>query len=167
MPIDNIISWSKINDNVSSTAVFLSKPYPSDVNNFLKWFQSIEQKPMQVTASNTTLKNWLIKGIPYMKRMVVLMNSEIKNLEKILTNIYKMQLSAPEKINYSKTYYEGIKSILETTIEFLGCRNKFGEWYVNLLRAYGDNPIIRSNIDFFQDTCLTDRQRLLSFGPTL
>jgi hypothetical protein len=159
----DVLQWKNINSIVHKTMVFLRKPYPADVTNFLNWYQSIEQKPMLVSLSNTKLKKWLIDGIPYMKRIVVLMNGEIKNLDKMLTNIYKMQLSAPEKINYSKVYYDGIKNILETIVEFLGCRNKFGQWYINLLRAYGNDPTIKANINFFQDTCMEDRQRLLKY----
>lgn len=154
--------WTAINNIVDKTATFLSKPYPTYVNLFLGWYLKLEKTNYDI--QNATLKKWIIDGIPYMKMMINLMNREVSKIEKLLHELLTSSLSLDQKTQKSKIYYEGLRDTTQTVIDFIGCKNDFGEWYVNLLNEYASMPIVKKEIGFFDMSCLTNRNKLLNMS---
>ena len=142
------INWDQIDAITEKIVFFLYKPYKTDVDKFMTWYESLDRTKVGVVSrDNKMLKQWLHNGIPYMKKIIELMNREIKKIENGIEKIFALQISLLEKHQLSKDYYENIKTVLETIVDFLGCRNDLGQWYVNLLKLYTDDPAIKSNID--------------------
>lgn len=150
--------WKEINHIVNKTLQFLSKPYSRQVNNFLDWYLSLPK--IEYDINNQQLKTWVLNGIPQMKTIVILMNYEISKIETLIDRLLTSNMTLDQKYQRTKTFYEGIKDVTNTVIEFIGCRNQFGNWYLNLLRYY-DGSLITKDLNYFENTCLEERNKLL------
>ena len=132
------INWTKINDIIHRTLTYLSTTHPTYVNKLLDWYLSVEKEKMSVQQPE--FRRWVIAGITPMKTITTILNREIEQL---------------------KGQKDKVKILAETIIEFLGCREQFNYWYLSLLKQYANLPQVNSNIPFFEEACLTNRQRSL------
>ena len=153
------INWSKVNNIVHQALTFLADPYPNQVKNYLDWYMSIEKDKIDI--QNPHFRNWIVLGIPKMKLIVNLLNKEINKIDAMLQKIFTASIPLQQKTQKSKIYYEGIKDVSQIIVGFIGCRDDFNLWYLKLLRFYKNIPAVKSNIDYFEETCLLNRQKLL------
>lgn len=158
MSVKNL-NWQDINESVFDALTLLKVKYPKDVHNFLDWYYKLEKK--SYNQNDNKFKNWLYDGIPKMKRIVVLLNQEVKLNDNLLQNLFTSDKNLNQKTSESQEYYRNIRDISETIVNFLGCRKKIGQWYVKLLEVYRKESKFANNIDFFKDACSTTQIRLL------
>ncbi len=156
------IVWKNINNIVFTGLSILKDTNSQSVTEFLDWYDKIDQKTVTVAdPTNQIFKNWVIKGIPQMKKIDMLMNKEVKKLDNSITQIILSKNNLSDKIKLKKQYYEKIKIILQSVIELMGCRNDFGQWYIGFLKLFPQEPAVKNNIHFFELECLIDRTKLL------
>lgn len=154
------LDWNKINKTVIKTVEFLKPVYPTQIQNFNSWYNRLDKKKIN-KITDPKLKQWVIQGIPQMKVIIILMNREIDG---ILKRLCQMKLLDPSLVKSTQTgriYMEGIETISETIVEFLGCRNQVGEWYIKLLKEYSDNAQVRNEYQYFEYACQTNQIFLL------
>lgn len=123
------INWKDINKQVHYVLEYLykRKKYNEDIKKFLSWYDNL---------NNMAFKSWLQNGITPMTLIIKDLNNEIKLWDDSYNKIIKSNDKTNIKLNATKKYNIILKEINSLIIEILGCRNKFGQWYIGLLEQY-------------------------------
>lgn len=151
---DKAQDWNSINKTVNKITKYLKSSYPSDVESFLRWYNSLNKR----RATKIDFINWLKRGNIYMRIIIKDLNKGIIKASDMLSRIERSNETTQSKLEKIKQYNDIVTEIDKLIIELLGCRNGIGRWYIGLLKKYNINNNNQYN-DFY-NTCLSTRLRL-------
>ena len=155
----SIINWKNVTPVITRTLEFLSQPYPKQVKDFLNWYEQMAGKSLPLNQ----LQPWIIQGIPKMKTVTTLLNNEITKVDQRLQQLFTSSQDLSIKTQQSQFYYEALRDLSDLTIDFIGCREELGNWYLGLLRKLTHLKPVQNNIAYFEDVCLRTRKQRLSY----
>ncbi len=153
----SIINWQNITPTITKTLDFLSQPYPKQVNDFLNWYEQMAGKSLPLPQ----LQSWIVQGIP--KMVTTLLNNEITKVDQRLQQLFTSSQDLSIKTKESQFYYESLRNLSDLMIDFVGCREELGTWYLGLLRKLINLKPVQNNIAYFEDICLRTRKQRLSY----
>lgn len=155
-----VVNWRNVNAIVYRTLNFLRDTYPEDVLQFLRWYEQREGSPLPVT--NPEMINWIVAGIPRVKRIVELLSREIEKLNRKIDQILSQRGRGAELFQRARPLQEGINLIKEEIIRFIGCRQDMSLWFLGFLNSIASRRIAARNaLEYFTDVCLRTRVEVL------
>lgn len=157
------INWPHVNEIVVITLRFLQEPYPGKVKDFLNWYQEMEGSKLPITSSK--MINWIKKGVVHVKQIITLLEREIEKLARIIQEIYNSPGTPSSHLEKSAKFSEGQVLIERLIVEFLGCREGVGKWFLGILQLLADKGVefAENNLEFFAKRCLEKRVELLHY----
>lgn len=158
-----IIDWAKVNDIIYKVLDYFSKGRPAEVSRFLNWYEQKVGSTEDIRSPE--MRKWIVQGISEMKRLVILIQNEIKLVNKQIDQIATSNATVYNKMQATQNYRQGLINLRELLIEFLGCRYQLTTWYVSILETLAINfprdEALANNVAFFQDACSEARRGLL------
>ena len=161
---EQTINWNKVNPVISSSLEIIQTTYPNQVGAFLDWYE--QQAGSTRSIYDPVMVQWVIDGIPRVRSIITALNKEIDTRLARVTRTATGPGTVQTKIEATKRDRDTIKGLRELIVDFLGCRNQLGEWFVGLLdllaARFPQKAVFRNTIPDFQNICLVNRQALLS-----